>query len=555
MRTQPKPLWRVARRLFIAATSLLLASPAAAQFISEYAIPTPNAVPCGITVDATGNVWFAEFQGNNIGMMTPLGAFTEFAIPTANSNPCSITVGPDGNLWFTEVSGNKIGTMTPGGMFTEYTIPTSNVLPRGITVGADGNLWFRETANGEFGEVVAKMTTAGALTEYFLGSPVGQAEGIALGPDGNVWFEDIGVMNGGQFPVVTYKMAKIAPDGSLVEYPLPGVSQVDGITTGPDGNLWFTFLDTNVIGTMTTSGAGNYYVVPTTDSDPYGIAAGPDGNVWFVEHNGNNVSRIAPGGSFAEFPIPTASSGPFAIAAGLGNVLWFTEGDGNQIGKVDLSIPVATVTPTPTATVVNPTATPTLTPPPSDTPTPTATATPACGTVPALGCRKPTAPLKSTFLLKSGSTTSRNLLLWKWTRGMATLKTDFGDPTVATQYALCVYDTVAGVPTLKVAASIPGGGMCAGRPCWSDVGHGFKYKDKAGNAGGIVALALKEGLEGAAKITLKAKGSALQMPGLPLAESPSVTVQLRNDEGNCWDADFTSPAVVSGQYQFRDKSD
>jgi len=61
----------------------------------------------------------------------------------------------------------------------------------------------------------------------------------------------------------------------------------DKITTGPDGNLWFTESNTNQIGKF--SPANNKiteYNVPlsgTTNTNPDGIAVGPDGNLWFTE--------------------------------------------------------------------------------------------------------------------------------------------------------------------------------------------------------------------------------------------------------------------------------
>lgn len=73
---------------------------------------------------ATGcslNVWmvsdaygckFPEYRANKIGRITPSGVITEFAIPTANSGPVGITAG-NGSLWFTELLGNKIGRITP----------------------------------------------------------------------------------------------------------------------------------------------------------------------------------------------------------------------------------------------------------------------------------------------------------------------------------------------------------------------------------------------------------------------------------------------------------
>src|SRR5260370_769374 len=56
-----------------------------------------------------GNLWFTESGANKIGRITPAGAVTEFAVPTGNSQPEGITAGPDGSIWFTESNASKIG--------------------------------------------------------------------------------------------------------------------------------------------------------------------------------------------------------------------------------------------------------------------------------------------------------------------------------------------------------------------------------------------------------------------------------------------------------------
>src|SRR5438309_4945426 len=69
------------------------------------------------------------------------------------------------------------------------------------------------------------------------------------------------------------------------ELPIPTVlGGPFGITSGPDGNLWFTEVHGNKIGQVTTQGVFTEFPVPTAGCDPYGIAAGPDGNLWFTEY-------------------------------------------------------------------------------------------------------------------------------------------------------------------------------------------------------------------------------------------------------------------------------
>jgi hypothetical protein len=79
---------------------------------------------------------------------------------------------------------------------------------------------------------------------------------------------------------------------TISEFPTPtSGSQPNTITSGPDGNLWFT-LGNNYIGTITSSGTFTEYTVPTSNSGPTGITSGPDGNLWFVEGGANQIGRV-----------------------------------------------------------------------------------------------------------------------------------------------------------------------------------------------------------------------------------------------------------------------
>jgi streptogramin lyase len=251
---------------------------AASGNITEYSIPTGGSEPLGITAGPNGNLWFTEYEGNNIGKITPSGAITEYSIPTGGGNPTGITAGPDGNLWFTEHYGNKIGKITTGGAITEYSIPTGGGNPSGITAGPDGNLWFTE----QDGNKIGKITTSGTITEYSIPTSYSWPWGIAAGPDGNLWFTEY----------YGNTIGKITTGGTITEYSIPTSNcNPSGITAGPDGKLWFTEQDGN-IGKITTGGTITEYSIPTSYSNPYGIAAGPDGNLWFTEYEGNKIGKF-----------------------------------------------------------------------------------------------------------------------------------------------------------------------------------------------------------------------------------------------------------------------
>ena len=161
-------------------------------------------------------------------------------------------------------------------------------------------------------------------------APFSSLQGITTGPDGALWFTEYGGS-----PPTTSKIGTITTAGVITEYPLPLGSGPQGITTGPDGALWFAESLANQIGRITTAGAITTYPVPTgPDARPVGITAGPDGALWFTEYLANQIGRITTAGGITEYPMLTSNSGPIEITAGPDGALWFTEETANQIGRI-----------------------------------------------------------------------------------------------------------------------------------------------------------------------------------------------------------------------------
>ncbi|MGA8725208.1 MAG: putative Ig domain-containing protein [Acidimicrobiales bacterium] len=113
------------------------------------------------------------------------------------------------------------------------------------------------------------------------------------------------------------------------------ISQPEGITTGPDGALWFTNAGNNSIGRITTSGSLSAFFnyATTLISGPYGITTGSDGALWFTNDD-NSIGRITTGGLVTRY-LEAGLSGPGAITVGPDSALWFTNGTG--VGKFVLA--------------------------------------------------------------------------------------------------------------------------------------------------------------------------------------------------------------------------
>jgi streptogramin lyase len=156
-------------------------------------------------------------------------------------------------------------------------------------------------------------------------------EAITTGPDGNLWFtEEVGSNSLGQ----------ITPTGTVTQFSIlsipPALPAGPGtIAAGPDGNLWLVDLTNNAIDRVTPGGQETQFPLPTPASGPQSITAGPDGNLWFTEYSGpaNSIGRITPAGTITEFPLPSSFSFPQAITAGPDGNLWFTELT-NKIGRI-----------------------------------------------------------------------------------------------------------------------------------------------------------------------------------------------------------------------------
>jgi virginiamycin B lyase len=107
-----------------------------------------------MTVDRYDRIWFAERQGNRIGVVEN-GQIREFPLPNDNSGPFSLAVDNDGRVWFTEMYGNRIGVLDPlTGKIDEVGLPTPDSWPLGLALDSQGNLWFSMQLANKIGVIL-----------------------------------------------------------------------------------------------------------------------------------------------------------------------------------------------------------------------------------------------------------------------------------------------------------------------------------------------------------------------------------------------------------------
>jgi streptogramin lyase len=166
---------------------------------------------------------------------------------------------------------------------------------------------------------LAIPSDASAIDEFpAAGLPAGtRPGGITTGPDGALWFTEEG----------THGIGRLTTSGVYSRIQLTIGSTPDQIVAGPDGRLWFTESGRNKIGAITTAGVVSEYPVSgNTGAQPQGITVGPDGKLWFTEANANSAIRsIDPTSGNLGSPVAlTSSSEPSDIETAAGK-LWVTE--------------------------------------------------------------------------------------------------------------------------------------------------------------------------------------------------------------------------------------
>lgn len=287
----------------------------------------------GITAGPDKAVWFAEKNGN-VGRIAMNGGFTEFPVSNVypGKAPDLVAFAKDIqqgygdtvlfiSLWGADRMANmKIdgATVGPANPFMLASVALGGEAIGGMAAGPDGNIWISETRSLKIWAYPDK--------EYKVPNG-GEPMGIVRGPDNAMWFVD-GYAKIGRIatPESTWSDCCGGAKGTIQEFPVPtSTAGIGSIAVGPDGALWFTEVQANKIGTITTAGVIREFGL-SSNTCPQGIAGGPDGAVWFTEPCANRIGRIAPDGSISEIPIPNSPGGhPIAITTGPDGNLWFTE--------------------------------------------------------------------------------------------------------------------------------------------------------------------------------------------------------------------------------------
>ncbi len=220
--------------------------------------------PHGIGLDADGEtIWFTGKRTSTIGKINPNGSVEHFELKTLAALPIYLHAGPDGNMWGTELQGNKILKITPKGEVSEYKIPTHNSRPIAIKPDPNGKyMWFSQEAGKQIGRIDMQGNIKEFQIPYYQPNEI--LAGLCFDADGNLWTQSY-IDQNNPYPPGTDYIIRIDDEISKTEksdlsnvevthFPVPTSKTVmHRIRAGKDGNIYFTELQQDKLGTVKVS--------------------------------------------------------------------------------------------------------------------------------------------------------------------------------------------------------------------------------------------------------------------------------------------------------------
>ena len=310
--------------------------------------------PNFLALDASGNLYIADSENNRIRKVAPDGTILTVAGngqdgfggdggPATDAlidDPIGVAVDASGNLYIADYGSDRIRKVAPDGTITTVAgsgdegifgdggPATDAVLdePVGVVVDGSGNLYIADWENHR----VAKVTPDGTITtvagtgDEGFGGDGGPATAAQLNAPAGMTLDDSGNLYIGDYD--DHRIRKVAPDGTITTVAgtgIPGFSgdgepataaQLNspaGMTIDASGNLIFADGFNNAIrkiapdGTITTvagtgepgySGDGG----PATAaqlSTPVGLVLDASGNLYIADTENNRIRMIAPDGT------------------------------------------------------------------------------------------------------------------------------------------------------------------------------------------------------------------------------------------------------------------
>jgi serine/threonine-protein kinase len=295
--------------------------------------------PVGITADAFGNVYVADYDNHKIRKITAAGVVTTLAgngfagnadgVGTAASfnYPSGVAVDASGNIYVADWLSHKIRKITPAGVVSTFAgdglqnsddgpgTTASFDHPSAVAIDTSGNIYVADYENHK----IRKITAAGMVSTLAGSGSLGSADGpgnvasftfpsgVAVDASGNVYVADW----------YFNKIRKITPAGVVSTFAGDGTAgatdgtgiaasfnRPEGVVADASGNIYVAdrlnhkirkITTTGLVSTLAGSGSTGATDGPGTTvsfNAPFGVAVDASGNVYVADLGNNKIRKI-----------------------------------------------------------------------------------------------------------------------------------------------------------------------------------------------------------------------------------------------------------------------
>ena len=270
----------------------------------------------------------ADQAGQTTTSTTPASPGAElerYPVPDG-SGPHDVAPAPDGSVWYTAQRTGKLGRLDPAtGQTTEVPLGAGSA-PHGVIVGPDGAAWVTDSGLN----AIVRVDPAGNEVKTFplpANRPAVNLNTAAFDRQGILWFTGQQGVYGRLDPA----------SGEMAVYDAPGGRGPYGITTTPDGTVWYASLAGNHIARVDpATGEATVVEPPTADQGARRIWSDSQGRLWVSEWNAGKVAVHNPAaGTWAEWGLPGDNPQAYAVYVDDRDIVWLSDFGANALVRFD----------------------------------------------------------------------------------------------------------------------------------------------------------------------------------------------------------------------------